>query len=166
MNNFGTRTNSSSLDLDTQSTMDNGRRHHHRKTLAKVHSLTTTATASHCHAANIFNGNFVEAEGDNDSDDECSQGGDSEMWTNFNHSFQQVQSVLDRNRVLIQKVNDNHQSKIHDNLVQNVSLINEINGNITKVVSLYSDLSVNFSNVVHQRDSPVQSKSNSGKSGS
>lgn len=138
------------------------RQHHHSKTLAKAHSLTT----SHRHAANIFSGNFAEAEGENNSDDECSPGGDPEVWTNFNHSFQQVQSVLDRNRVLIQQVNDNHQSKIHDNLVQNVSLINEINGNISKVVSLYSDLSINFSNMVHQRDSTIQSKSNSGKSGS
>ncbi|RVW42290.1 Protein early flowering 4 [Vitis vinifera] len=65
-------------------------------------------------------------------------------------TVEQVQSVLDRNRVLIQQVNENHQSKIPDNLVKNVALIQEINGNISKVVSLYSDLSTNFSGVFHQ----------------
>jgi hypothetical protein len=62
-----------------------------------------------------------------------------------------VQSVLDHNRDLIQQVNANHQSKIPDNLVKNVSLIREINGNISKVMSIYSDLSVNFSNIVQER---------------
>ena len=63
------------------------------------------------------------------------EGGSAEVCESFNDNFRKVQSVLDRNRVLIQQVNDNHQSKIPDNLVKNVALIQEINGNISKVVS-------------------------------
>ncbi|KAF9599113.1 hypothetical protein IFM89_035392 [Coptis chinensis] len=77
--------------------------------------------------------------------------GDVELWETFSKSFNQVQSVLDQNRVLIQQVNENHQSKLPDNLTKNVSLIREINGNISTVVSLYSKLSANFTHVFHQR---------------
>ncbi|KAI3470877.1 hypothetical protein Pfo_027540 [Paulownia fortunei] len=75
-------------------------------------------------------------------------GGDPAVWAAFTENFRQVQSVLDRNRVLIQQVNENHQSKIHDNLVKNV-------------VSLYSNLSGNFSSVVHQQSAAGDGKSNS-----
>ncbi|KAG6792795.1 hypothetical protein POTOM_001954 [Populus tomentosa] len=64
-----------------------------------------------------------------EEEEEC----DVEAWDTLSKSFKQVQSVLDRNRDLIQQVNANHQSKIPDNLVKNVSLIREINGNISKV---------------------------------
>lgn len=84
----------------------------------------------------------------NDEDDEeC----DSEAWETLSKGFKDVQSVLDQNRDLIRQVNENHQSKVPDNLVKNVSLIKEINGNISKVIGIYSDLSVNFSNIVQQR---------------
>ncbi|KAI4370544.1 hypothetical protein MLD38_018889 [Melastoma candidum] len=76
---------------------------------------------------------------------------DAEVWEIFNSSFSQVQAVLDRNRVLIRQVNENHQSKIPDNMVKNVALIQELNANISKVVSLYSDLSTNFSSAFHLR---------------
>ncbi|KAK4436516.1 protein EARLY FLOWERING 4 [Sesamum alatum] len=89
--------------------------------------------------------------------------GDPAVWASFTQNFRQVQSVLDRNRVLIQQVNENHQSKVHDNLVKNVTLIQELNGNISKVVSLYSDLSSNFSNVVQQRNASGDAKSNSSR---
>ncbi|XP_073020335.1 protein EARLY FLOWERING 4-like [Primulina eburnea] len=79
--------------------------------------------------------------------------GDPEVWAAFTANFSQVQSVLDRNRSLIQQVNENHRSKIQDNLVKNVELIQEINGNIAKVVSLYSNLSADFSSMFHQRNS-------------
>uniref|UniRef100_A0A6N2LZC4 Protein EARLY FLOWERING 4 domain-containing protein n=1 Tax=Salix viminalis TaxID=40686 RepID=A0A6N2LZC4_SALVM len=82
-----------------------------------------------------------------EEEEEC----DVEAWDTLSKSFKQVQSVLDRNRDLIQQVNSNHRSKIPDNLVKNVSLIREINGNISKVISIYSDLSVNFSNIVQER---------------
>ncbi|CAL0304749.1 unnamed protein product [Lupinus luteus] len=78
--------------------------------------------------------------------------GDPEVWANFNNSFKQVQSVLDRNRHLIQQVNENHQSRMHDNMVKNVSLIQELNGNINKVASIYSDLNSNFTDACQQRN--------------
>ena len=78
--------------------------------------------------------------------------GDPEVWATFDKSFKQVQSVLDRNRVLIQQVNENHQSKIPDNMVKNVALIQELNGNISKVVSLYSDFSSNFTTMFDQQN--------------
>ncbi|XAR60733.1 hypothetical protein NMG60_11034216 [Bertholletia excelsa] len=96
--------------------------------------------------------------GGNDYDDEKEENDevenedcDAEAWATLSKGFRQVQSVLDQNRTLIQQVNENHLSKIPDNLVKNVDLIREINGNISKVMSLYSDLSVDFSNIVHQR---------------
>ncbi|KAK9055323.1 hypothetical protein SSX86_026406 [Deinandra increscens subsp. villosa] len=82
-----------------------------------------------------------------DGDEEC----DEEAWETLNKGLKEAQSVLDQNRLLIQQVNENHQSKIPDNLVKNVALIQEINGNISKVSTVYSNLSVNFSKFVHQR---------------
>nr|KJB30652.1 hypothetical protein B456_005G153800 [Gossypium raimondii] len=38
-----------------------------------------------------------------------------EAWATLDKNFKQVQSVLDRNRMLIQQVNNNHQSKNPDN---------------------------------------------------
>ncbi|MBA0571435.1 hypothetical protein Golob_005010 [Gossypium lobatum] len=75
--------------------------------------------------------------------------GNPEAWATLDKNFKHVQSVLDRNRMLIQQVNDNHQSKNPDNMVKNVALIQELNGNISKVVSLYSDMSSNFSTSFH-----------------
>ncbi|GLT31470.1 hypothetical protein SLA2020_062030 [Shorea laevis] len=92
--------------------------------------------------------------------------GDSQLWANFDKNFRQVQSVLDRNRALIKQVDENHQSRIPDNMVKNVALIQELNGNISKVVSMYSDLSSNFSTVFHQGSNSKggDAKSTSGES--
>ncbi|KAF6153629.1 hypothetical protein GIB67_027496 [Kingdonia uniflora] len=87
---------------------------------------------------------------------------DMEVWESFSSGFRHVQSILDQNRLLIQQVNVNHQSKLPHNLTKNVSLIREINSNISKVVSLYSDLSSNFSTAFHQRRGNVKSKGESG----
>ncbi|KAK7281151.1 hypothetical protein RIF29_08878 [Crotalaria pallida] len=89
--------------------------------------------------------------GDSDSELYEAEEGDPEVWATFNHSFRQVQSVLDRNRHLIQQVNENQQSRMHDNMVKNVSLIQELNGNINKVASIYNDLNSNFTNACQQR---------------
>ncbi|TQD83362.1 hypothetical protein C1H46_031072 [Malus baccata] len=83
---------------------------------------------------------------------------DSEVWDQFNRRFHEVQSVLDRNRSLIQQVNDNHRSRVADNMVKNAALIREINGNISKVVSLYSDLSSNFSTFFHHHNAGGNAK--------
>ncbi|XP_014495683.1 protein EARLY FLOWERING 4 [Vigna radiata var. radiata] len=89
--------------------------------------------------------------GESDGEVEEAEDGDPEVWATLNKGFRQVQSVLDRNRQLIQQVNENQQSRMHDNMVKNVSLIQELNGNISKVVSLYSDLNSNFTNVCQHR---------------
>ncbi|KAK9282891.1 hypothetical protein L1049_011116 [Liquidambar formosana] len=131
-----------------ESSMDdggsNGSHHnHHLQTLTKARPFTTNET-------------YKEGDRGKGEDSEA-EVGDREVWKTFSKSFRQVQSVLDRNRVLIQQVNENHQSKIPDNLVKNVALIQEINGNISKVVSLYSDLSSNFSTMFHQHHGAVAS---------
>ncbi|KAH0979469.1 hypothetical protein GBA52_006646 [Prunus armeniaca] len=89
--------------------------------------------------------------------DEEEEAEDAEVWDQFNRRFREVQAVLDRNRALIQQVNDNHRSRVADNMVKNVGLIQEINGNISKVVSLYSDLS-NFSTFFHHRNDNANAK--------
>ncbi|XP_039004293.1 protein ELF4-LIKE 1-like [Hibiscus syriacus] len=89
--------------------------------------------------------------GDGGEDDTDGEECDVEVCDTLSNSFKKAQAVLDQNRELIKKVNENHQSKIADNLVKNVGLIREINGNISKVIDIYSALSVNFSEIVRQR---------------
>ncbi|KAK8949337.1 Protein ELF4-LIKE 4 [Platanthera zijinensis] len=69
---------------------------------------------------------------------------DTKVLQQFNSSFGQVQSILDQNRLLINEINQNHESKIPDNLSRNVRLIRELNNNIRRVVDLYADLSTSF----------------------
>ncbi|CAB4270935.1 unnamed protein product [Prunus armeniaca] len=76
--------------------------------------------------------------------DEEEEAEDAEVWDQFNRRFREVQAVLDRNRALIQQVNDNHRSRVADNMV--------------KVVSLYSDLSSNFSTFFHHRNDNANAK--------
>ncbi|KAL8161076.1 hypothetical protein V2J09_012565 [Rumex salicifolius] len=91
--------------------------------------------------------------------------GDPEVWNEFTRSFTRVQSVLDRNRVLIQQVNDNHQSRMPENMARNVPLIRELNGNISKVVSMYSDLGTNFTSTVQERRQDTPAKKSNGRNG-
>ncbi|KAI8553386.1 hypothetical protein RHMOL_Rhmol05G0011800 [Rhododendron molle] len=69
---------------------------------------------------------------------------DNRVLQTFRRSFIQVQNILDQNRLLISEINQNHESKIPDNLGRNVGLIRELNNNIRRVVDLYSDLSNSF----------------------
>uniref|UniRef100_A0A5B7BH71 Protein EARLY FLOWERING 4 domain-containing protein n=1 Tax=Davidia involucrata TaxID=16924 RepID=A0A5B7BH71_DAVIN len=69
---------------------------------------------------------------------------DSKVLHTFQNSFVQVQNILDQNRLLINEINQNHESKIPDNLTRNVGLIRELNSNIRRVVDLYADLSSSF----------------------
>ncbi|XP_020591564.1 protein ELF4-LIKE 3-like [Phalaenopsis equestris] len=62
----------------------------------------------------------------------------------FQKSFVQVQSLLDQNRIIINEINQNHESKIPDNLNRNVGLIKELNSNIRQVVDLYAELTSSF----------------------
>ncbi|KAI3849451.1 hypothetical protein MKW92_011832 [Papaver armeniacum] len=88
---------------------------------------------------------------DYDADDqvEIEEEEESEVWKTISKSFQEVQAILDQNRILIQQVNENHQSKIPQNLAKNVALIRDININISKVASIYTELSTNFSGFFH-----------------
>ncbi|KAG1342653.1 protein ELF4-LIKE 4 [Cocos nucifera] len=69
---------------------------------------------------------------------------DNKVLQTFQKSFVQVQSILDQNRLLINEINQNHESRIPDNLNRNVGLIRELNNNIRRVVDLYADLSSSF----------------------
>ncbi|KAK2358614.1 protein ELF4-LIKE [Trifolium repens] len=69
---------------------------------------------------------------------------DGKIFQTFQKSFVQVQNILDQNRVLINEINQNHESKVPDNLSRNVGLIKELNNNIRRVAQLYSDLSSSF----------------------
>ncbi|KAL0345040.1 UNVERIFIED_CONTAM: protein ELF4-LIKE 3 [Sesamum radiatum] len=68
---------------------------------------------------------------------------------NFQRSFVQVQKILDQNRLLINEINQNHESNTPHNLTRNVGLIRELNNNITKVVHLYAHLSTSFTKSIH-----------------
>ncbi|XP_009798445.1 protein ELF4-LIKE 3 [Nicotiana sylvestris] len=91
---------------------------------------------------------------------------DGKVMQTFQKSFVQVQNILDQNRLLINEINQNHESKIPDNLSRNVGLIRELNNNIRRVVDLYAHLSGNFnksmdvssegdSTATHKRGRPV-----------
>ncbi|KAJ0738072.1 putative protein EARLY FLOWERING 4 [Helianthus annuus] len=85
-----------------------------------------------------------------DSDDSDGEY-DVEAWEMLSKGLKEVQRVLEENRLLIQQVNENHESKIHDNLVKNVALIQEINGNVSKIRTVYSSISVNLCHFVRRR---------------
>ncbi|KAM0953061.1 putative protein EARLY FLOWERING 4 [Dioscorea sansibarensis] len=73
---------------------------------------------------------------------------DNKVLQAFQKNFGQVQSILDQNRLLINEINQNHESKVPDNLSRNVGLIRELNNNIRRVVDLYGDLSSSFTKSV------------------
>jgi Early Flowering 4 domain len=58
--------------------------------------------------------------------------------------FQDVQDILDRNRVLIAEINHNHQLGTSESLERNVPMLRELNGNIAKVVQLYQEAADSF----------------------
>ncbi|XP_014515760.1 protein ELF4-LIKE 4 [Cajanus cajan] len=69
---------------------------------------------------------------------------DSRLLQVFQKSLLQAQDILNQNRLLINEINQNHESKMPDNLSRNVGLIRELNSNIRRVVDLYADLSNSF----------------------
>ncbi|KAI4330698.1 hypothetical protein MLD38_028958 [Melastoma candidum] len=73
---------------------------------------------------------------------------DGKILQTFQKSFVQVQDILDQNKLLINEINQNHESRIPDNLSRNVGLIRELNNNIKRVVDLYADLSSSFTRSV------------------
>ncbi|KAK2635054.1 hypothetical protein Ddye_029846 [Dipteronia dyeriana] len=131
------------------------------QTQTEAESATVTTTTTTMDNFSNSNNNNKHCSNNNSNSEEDDQQ-DPQVWRSLNTSFKQVQSVLDRNRVLIQQVNENHQSKIPDNMVKNVALIHEINGNISKVVNLYSDMSTNFSSAFNQRSKDSDGDRDSG----
>ncbi|KAE8715368.1 Protein ELF4-LIKE 2 [Hibiscus syriacus] len=69
---------------------------------------------------------------------------DGKVLQTFQKNSVQVQDILDQNRLLINEINQNHESKIPHNLSRNVRLIKELNNNIRRVADLYADLSSSF----------------------
>ncbi|WVZ79402.1 hypothetical protein U9M48_026982, partial [Paspalum notatum var. saurae] len=69
---------------------------------------------------------------------------DTKVLHAFQTSFVEVQNLLDQNRILINEINQNHESKVPADLSRNVRLIRELNNNIRRVVDLYADLSSLF----------------------
>lgn len=67
----------------------------------------------------------------NDVDDEEEEEYDTEAWETITMYFREVQSVLDKNRAVIQQVNKNHQSELQHNLVKNIALIRDMNSNMS-----------------------------------
>ncbi|KAI9157124.1 hypothetical protein LWI28_017270 [Acer negundo] len=132
------------------------------ETETEAESVTTTVTTTMDNFSNSNNNNNNKHRRNNNNSNSEEDQQDPRVWRSLNTSFKQVQSVLDRNRVLIKQVNENHQSKIPDNMVKNVALIHEINGNISKVVNLYSDMSTNFSSAFHQRSKDSDGDRDSG----
>ncbi|VVB01836.1 unnamed protein product [Arabis nemorensis] len=94
---------------------------------------------------------LLEMNEDDGDDDVEAEFEDVEVWNTLSNGFKRAQLVLDQNRDLIQRVNDNHRSRIPDNVARNVGLINEINGNISRVMEIYSDLSVDFTKCLIDR---------------
>ncbi|GAB4838018.1 Protein ELF4-LIKE 4 [Ancistrocladus abbreviatus] len=93
---------------------------------------------------------------------------DSKVLQTFQTSFGQVQNILDQNRLLINEINQNHESRIPDKLGRNVGLIRELNNNIRRVVDLYADLSHSFTkstDASSDGDSSGALKSDGGKAG-
>mmetsp|Transcript_35397 Transcript_35397/g.67714 ORF Transcript_35397/g.67714 Transcript_35397/m.67714 type:complete len:113 (-) Transcript_35397:195-533(-) len=65
-------------------------------------------------------------------------------WPTSCEKFTAVQNILDRNKLLINEINANHDSRSPEGLEHNVVLIRELNSNIQKVVELYKELSAVF----------------------
>lgn len=83
----------------------------------------------------------IEMEGDMFSGIANGSQVNSKVLQTFQKSFVQVQNILDQNRLLINEINQNHESRIPDNLTRNAGLIRELNNNVRRVVDLYGDLS-------------------------
>ncbi|KAI4377466.1 hypothetical protein MLD38_015085 [Melastoma candidum] len=63
----------------------------------------------------------------------------------FCGSFVQVQSLLDQNRLLIDEISRNQESRVPADLARNIGLIRELNHNFRRVVDLYAVLSTGLS---------------------
>ncbi|PNH07194.1 Protein ELF4-LIKE 4 [Tetrabaena socialis] len=60
----------------------------------------------------------------------------SELWPGF-RTLENVQEILERNKLLISEINLNHELRTPESLLRNVILIRELNGNMATVVEAY-----------------------------
>ena len=90
---------------------------------------------------------------------------DSKVLQAFQNNFVQVQNILDQNRLLINEINQNHDSKIPNNLTRNVGLIRELNNNIRRVVDLYEGLSNSMAKSAEASSESGETMKSDGKGG-
>jgi hypothetical protein len=67
----------------------------------------------------------------------------TEIWPQV-RLFQDVQDILDRNRLLIAEINHNHQLGTNVALERNVPMLRELNSNIGRVVQSYKEAADSF----------------------
>jgi hypothetical protein len=60
-------------------------------------------------------------------------------------ALQQVQRILERNRMIIQEISDNYEDREAGSLSRNIALIRELNSNTACIMQLNSGLSSSFS---------------------
>lgn len=53
-----------------------------------------------------------------------------------------VQDILEKNKLLINEINNNHTERSEESLERNNLLIRELNSNVVKVAEVYRELSV------------------------
>ncbi|EPS66572.1 early flowering 4, partial [Genlisea aurea] len=89
--------------------------------------------------------------GDNQAEEDYCR--DPEAMEILNKNFAQVQPILDRNRTIIQQVNDSHAAAgtSASNSSMNARLIRELHENISLIARLYSDMSKRFIATVKER---------------
>lgn len=68
---------------------------------------------------------------------------DPRLWVGYD-KFNHVQAILDQNRILINEIKQNHESRDADGLMRNCNLIRELNSNMAKVVKIYGEISHTF----------------------
>lgn len=60
-------------------------------------------------------------------------------WSGF-ETLNVVQDILDKNKLIINEINHNHELRTPDSLFRNSILIKELNQNIAKVLQQYKEL--------------------------
>ncbi|NP_001183932.1 Protein ELF4-LIKE 2 [Zea mays] len=86
-------------------------------------------------------------------------GGGTKLPHVLQKSFGEVQGILEHNRVLIQEISQNQETRDADGLSRNVALIRELNTNIARVVDLYGDMSGSFARAVAAKKDAAGDKS-------
>lgn len=74
-----------------------------------------------------------------------------DMRTFASDRFNDVQDLLDHNKVLLSEINHNHEERTPESLARNVFLIRELNKNVSKVVEIYKDIATEFDQFVDEQ---------------